>query len=336
MRSAEVVQAPAELVRVENLRISFPAGVDGRGRNVVVDDISFSINKDEILGLVGESGSGKTVTALSILRLLRPPGRIDGGRIWLGDQDLVEISEAAMRRIRGSRISMVFQSPTAALNPIMRVGDQVARVYVEHFNLSRREAMGRAVEMLRTVQLPDAEKVAASYPHQLSGGMCQRVVIAAMVACGPDLLIADEPTTALDVTIQAQIFRLLASLQRDLKTAILLITHDLGIIAENCTRVAVMHSGRIVEVGDVLTVFERHEHPYTKELLRSVLRIDRDVALPESPDLGAEEACLGSLGCRFAFRCPEVMPICTQQRPEAIEVAEGHHVMCHRHSGSRS
>lgn len=318
-----------ELIRVENLSISFPAGVDGRTRKVVVDDVSFSIMKDEILGLVGESGSGKTVTALSIMRLLRPPGHVDGGKIWLEGQNLAEISEAAMRQIRGSRISMIFQSPTAALNPIMRVGDQVARVYREHLNLSRGEAMERAIEMLRTVRLPDAEKVATSYPHQLSGGMCQRVVIATMVACRPDLLIADEPTTALDVTIQAQIFGLLTSLQTELKTSILLITHDLGIIAENCSRVAVMHAGHIVEIGDVLAIFERHKHPYARELLRSLLRIDKDVALPEIPDLGGGEMPFMTFACRFAHRCPEAMEICSQEKPRVIEVEERHYVMCH-------
>ena len=323
--------AQEELIRVENLGISFPSGLDGKTRSVVVDDVSFSIMKDETLGLVGESGSGKTVTALSIMRLLKPPGRVDGGKILLEGQNLVEMSETAMRQIRGRRISMIFQSPSAALNPIMRVGDQVARAYTEHYNVSRREAMERAIEMLKTVRLPEAEKVATSYSHQLSGVMCQRVVIAMMVACRPDLLIADEPTTALDVTIQAQIFRLLASLQRDLKTSMLLITHDLGIIAENCSRVAVMHAGHLVEVGDVLAIYERHKHPYTRKLLRSVLRIDKDVALPEDPDLGGEGMPLMTFACRFAHKCPEAVEICTQERPRVVEVNEGHFVMCHKY-----
>lgn len=321
-----------ELIRVENLSISFPAGVDGQTRNVVVDDISFSIVRDEILGLVGESGSGKTVTALSIMRLLRPPGRVDGGKIWLEGQNLTEVSETAMRKVRGSGISMIFQSPTAALNPIMRVGDQVARAYTEHLDLSRSEAMERAIEMLRIVRLPDAEKVATSYPHQLSGGMCQRVVIAIMVACRPDLLIADEPTTAVDVTIQAQIFRLLRSLQKELRTSILLITHDLGIIAENCSRVAVMHAGHIVEIGDVFAIFEGYKHPYTRELLRSLLRIDKDVALPESLDWGGGEMPFMTFACRFAHRCPEGMEVCSQEKPRVIKVEEGHYVMCHKYA----
>jgi peptide/nickel transport system ATP-binding protein len=255
------------LLKVENLRTVFeaqPAHV------VAVNDISFEIRKGETLGLVGESGSGKSVTAFSIIRLVQEPGRVTGGRIWFQGKDLLSLPEEEMRQIRGAGIGFVFQEPMAALNPVMRVGAHIAEALRVHGLASRSDARARAVDLLRAVKIVDPEKRVDDYPHQLSGGMRQRVMLAIALACRPPLVIADEPTTALDVTVQAQILELLRDMKREFDLSLLLITHDFGVIAEMADRVAVMYRGRIVEEAPVRDIFRNPQHPYTKGLLASI------------------------------------------------------------------
>ena len=255
------------LLDVQNLTVTFA----GAGSSVTaVDDLSFHIEAGETLGLVGESGSGKSVTAFAILRLLQPPGRIASGRIVFEGRDLLEIGETEMRRVRGSRISLVFQEPMTALNPVMRVGDQIAEALTVHDMASGAHARHRAVELLQAVHIPDPERRARDYAHQLSGGMRQRVMIAIALACRPPLVIADEPTTALDVTIQAQVLDLIRELKTQYNLALLLITHDFGVIAETADRVAVMHKGRLVEEGPVRRVLREPAHAHTRDLLAAI------------------------------------------------------------------
>ena len=254
------------LLDVQHLAVSFDPA---RGTKAV-DDVSFTIDPGETLGLVGESGSGKSVTAFSILRLLQPPGQIVGGAIVFEGRNLVELPEREMRAVRGARISLIFQEPMAALNPVMRVGDQIAEALTAHGMATRRAARDRAIELLAAVRIPDPARRARDYPHQLSGGMRQRVMIAIALACRPPLVIADEPTTALDVTIQAQVLDLLRQLQTEFGLALLLITHDFGVIAEMADRVAVMRAGRIVETGPVRQILRAPEHEYTRQLLAAV------------------------------------------------------------------
>ena len=297
-----------------------------------VDGVNFYIDRGEIVGLVGESGCGKSVTSLSILRLVGAPGKIESGRILFDGQNLLELSRDQMTKIRGSRISMIFHQPTSSLNPVFRAGVQISEVLEIHQAMGRKAGRARAIEMLRKVGIPDPERRVDAFPHEMSGGMAQRVMIAMALACIPDLLIADEPTTALDVTIQAQILDLMRGLQRDLGTSIVLITHDLGVVAEMCSRVAVMYAGEIVEETDVRTLFRDPKHPYTQGLIDSV------------PALGAErgelEVIPGNVqnlvdlppGCRFAPRCrarvEHGLEICVRERPELKPVAEGHAVRC--------
>jgi len=254
------------LLDVQHLTVTFDAA---RGTRVV-DDVSFSIDAGETLGLVGESGSGKSVTAFSILRLLQPPGQITGGQIVFEGRDLLTLSERDMRAVRGARISLIFQEPMTALNPVMRVGDQIAEALTAHHMASRSEARERAVELLGAVRIPDPARRVRDYPHQLSGGMRQRVMIAIALACRPPLVIADEPTTALDVTIQAQMLELIRQLQAEFRLALLLITHDFGVVAEMADRVAVMRAGRIVETGLVRQILRAPSHEYTRQLLAAV------------------------------------------------------------------
>ncbi len=255
------------LLRVENLSTVF----DARPAPVVaVNDVSFEIRKGETLGLVGESGSGKSVTAFSIIRLVQEPGRITGGRIFFQGKDLLALSEDEMRQVRGAGIGFVFQEPMAALNPVMRVGAHIAEALTVHGLASRGDARARAIELLRAVRIVDPEKRVDDYPHQLSGGMRQRVMMAIAIACRPPLVIADEPTTALDVTVQAQVLDLLREMKREFDLSLLLITHDFGVIAETADRVAVMYRGRIVEQGPVRDIFRNPQHPYTKGLLASI------------------------------------------------------------------
>ena len=308
------------LVAIERLTVHF--GTDD-GTVEAVDDVSFSLDPGEVFGLVGESGSGKSVTALAILGLVPAPGRIVGGRILFEERDVVAMSEEELRQIRGARISMVFQSPRSSLNPVLPVGTQLARLYRVHAGLDRRAAAARTVAMLREVGIPQPERSLRQYPHQLSGGMCQRVMIAMALATGPRLLIADEPTTGLDVSIAAQILDLLRDLGRRTGAAILLITHDLGVVAGMCDRVAVMHAGQLVESAPVHALFKRAAHPYTQALLRSIPRLEEDVAMESIP--GAVPSLLEPPpGCRFAPRCPLVMEICRLEKP-ALSIVDGEH-----------
>ncbi len=255
---------PAPLLDVQHLSVTFG------GPSPAVDDVSFQISAGETLGLVGESGSGKSVTAFSVLRLLQPPGRITGGTVMFQGRDLLTLSEAHMREVRGAGISLIFQEPMTALNPVLRVGDQIAEALLVHGKATRAGARERAIELLNAVKIPDAARRVRDYPHQLSGGMRQRVMIAIALACRPPLIIADEPTTALDVTIQAQVLELLRELKARYNLAILLITHDFGVIAEMADRVAVMFKGRIVEQGSVRDILRHPTHEYTRNLLAAV------------------------------------------------------------------
>jgi oligopeptide/dipeptide ABC transporter ATP-binding protein len=293
-----------------------------------VDGVSFDVRRGEILGVVGESGSGKSVTALAILRLVREPGRIVAGTIAFDGEDLLSLPEEAMRRVRGAKISMVFQSPRTALNPVLTVGRQIARLYGLHQGLAGAEAWRRTLDMLRLVGIPEPERRARQYAHQLSGGMCQRVMIAMALATSPRLLLADEPTTGLDVSIAAQILDLLRDLGRRTGASIVLITHDLGVVAETCDRVAVMHAGQLVEVADVQALFQAPRHPYTQALVRSIPRVDRDVTMEPIP--GSVPSLLAPPpGCRYAERCPLVMDVCRRVRPPLVADGAGHAVACH-------
>ncbi|MDQ4075534.1 MAG: ABC transporter ATP-binding protein [Chloroflexota bacterium] len=326
---AEYVDAPTVL-EVNDLRTYFYTE-DGVVK--AVNGVDLKIRRGEVLGLVGESGSGKSVTSLSIMRLIGIPGRIEGGEILFQGRDLLELSEREMIDIRGNAISMIFQQPTSCLNPVFRIGDQVAEVMEIHQKLGEEVATKRAVEMLRKVGIPNPETRAKAFPHEISGGQAQRVMIAMALACVPDLLIADEPTTALDVTIQAQILDLMRSLRDELGTSILLITHDLGVVAEMCDSVAVMYAGRIVEYTDVQTLFAEPLHPYTEGLIASIPILgevkERLAVIPGSvPNLiGLPEDV-----CHFAPRCPYQPghPVCVEEKPPLYEYREGHRVRCWR------
>jgi oligopeptide/dipeptide ABC transporter ATP-binding protein len=315
----------AALVQVEDLRTHFATSA---GLVRAVDGLSFAIARGEVLGLVGESGCGKSVTSLSIMRLVPPPGRIASGRILLGGENLLDKDAEAMRRVRGARIAMVFQEPMTSLNPVFSIGDQIAAAVLAHAGGSRRAAWDRAVEMLDLVQVPSPRERARDYPHQLSGGLRQRAMIALALAPGPELLIADEPTTALDVTIQAQILDLLRRLQAERGMAVLMITHDLGVVAELCHRVAVIYAGRIVEQGPVADIFAQPIHPYTRGLLRCLphpARFGQPLASIEGtpPDLRQVGA-----GCRFAPRCGHAVASCHRDEPALAERKAGHLVAC--------
>ena len=316
------------LLRIEGLCVSFPAT---EGRVSILDNISFEVFGSEIVGLVGESGSGKTMTSLTIMGFLPPSGRIEGGEVWFGADNLLKYTEEEMSRVRGRQIAMIFQSTRSALNPLMRVGDQVARAYRIQRGLGAREARTQAIQALARVGLPNAEQRARAYPHQLSKGMCQRVLIAMMVACEPALLIADEPTTGLDVTIQAQIFELIKDLQQATEASILLITHDLGVVAETCERVVVMYAGQVAETARVESLFAKPAHPYTQRLLHSVLRVDKTVEMPKVDAGLREEVAYSVAGCRFAPRCPRVLPRCWEEHPPGKQVGPDHWVTCHNY-----
>ena len=312
------------LLEVSGLRTEFETA---RGTILAVDGVSFTIERGEVLGLVGESGCGKSVTSLSILRLVPPPGRVAAGRILLEGEDLLAKDAEAMRRVRGARIGMVFQEPMTSLNPVFSIGDQIAAAALAHGG-GRTAAWRRAVEMLQLVQVPSARERVGDYPHQLSGGLRQRAMLALALVSGPRLLIADEPTTALDVTIQAQILDLLRRLQAERGMSVLMITHDLGVVAELCHRVAVIYAGRIVEMGPVARIFERPLHPYTRGLLRCLphpSRFGRPLFSIEGvpPDLRRTP-----VGCRFAPRCPDVIESCRRVEPALTEREPGHSVAC--------
>jgi len=297
-----------------------------------VDGVDLTVGKGEILGLVGESGCGKSVTSMSVLRLIQNPGEIVGGAIRFQGENLLDLSEKQMRSIRGDRISMIFQQPVGSLNPVFTAGSQISEVYEIHQGVNAKEGSARAVEMLRKVGIPDPERRIKSYPHELSGGMAQRIMIAMALAAGPELLIADEPTTALDVTIQAQIIDILSEIRDDLGTSIILITHDLGIVAEMADRVAVMYAGEIVEEADTKTLFADPKHPYTQGLIGSIpVAGSRREWLEVIPGRVPNLIDL-PVGCRFAPRCrareQAGLKICTEQRPELTVIQGEHTVRC--------
>ena len=305
--------------------------LDEDGVVQAVDGVSFGIAPGETLGLVGESGCGKSVTALSVMRLLPRSARVAAGSVRFDGQDLLTLSEAEMRAIRGNRIAMIFQEPMTSLNPVHMIGTQIAEAVRIHQGLGRAAALARAVEMLRLVRIPDPERRIHDHPHQFSGGMRQRAMIAMALACSPTLLIADEPTTALDVTIQAQILRLMLELKERIGAAILLITHDLGVVAETCQRVIVMYAGRIVEEAPVLELFDHPAHPYTRGLMTSIPHGAgrRRRRLPEIQGV-VPSLRDPIIGCAFAPRCSLAVEACRQTMPPIRTIASGHHVACFR------
>jgi len=315
---------PEPLLAIAHLTTVFETT---RGPVAAVDDLSLEMRAGETLALVGESGSGKSATALSIMRLVQPPGRIAGGEVRFKGRDLLRLGEREMRAVRGAEISLIFQEPMTALNPVFRIGDQIGEALVVHGRATRADARHRAIELLRSVRIPSPESRIADYPHQLSGGMRQRVMIAIALACRPSLVIADEPTTALDVTIQAEILDLLREMKAEFDLSLLLITHDLGIVAGTADRVAVMYAGRIVETGSVRAMFRSPAHPYTRGLLASMpggRRGERlraiDGAVPLPGDLPA--------GCAFNPRCPDRFEPCTSAQPPDYAAGPGHTAKC--------
>ncbi|MET3290141.1 UNVERIFIED_CONTAM: peptide/nickel transport system ATP-binding protein [Brevibacillus sp. OAP136] len=314
------------ILEVENLQTHF---FSDRGAIPSVDGVNIRVGKGEVVGIVGESGCGKSVTSLSIMRLIpSPPGKIVGGSIRFKGEELIECNEKRMRQIRGNEIAMIFQEPMTSLNPVYTIGDQIGEAVRLHTKVDKREARKKAVEMLKRVGIPRAEAIVDEYPHQLSGGMRQRVMIAMAMTCNPELLIADEPTTALDVTIQAQILDLMRKLNEESGTAIMLITHDLGVVAEMCHRVVVMYAGKVVEEGSVRTILKKPKHPYTIGLLQSIPKLEesreRLYSIPGNVPVP------GSLktGCRFAPRCEHAVDKCHQEMPELLEVEAGHFSRC--------
>jgi oligopeptide/dipeptide ABC transporter ATP-binding protein len=300
-----------------------------------VDDVSLYIKPGEAMGLVGESGCGKSMTAMSLMRLVRTPGKIISGKVHFKGIDLLALSEPEMRQIRGGEIGMVFQDPMTFLNPLMRVGDQVTEAIKLHQNVRKHEAWDLALEALKRVRIPAPETVIYYYPHQLSGGMRQRVLIAMAISCQPALLIADEPTTAIDVTIQAQIMKVLKVIRSELGSAMLLITHDLGLIAEYCERVYVMYAGRIVEESDIFTLFSSPKHPYTQCLLESTLSIDYRVDTFETIAGQPPSLITPPSGCRFHPRCPRAFDRCSREEPPPYSLGEGQWARCWLYEGAK-
>lgn len=316
------------ILEVKNLRTGFETP---KGLVAAVDDISFQVRRGQTLGVVGESGCGKSVTSLSIMRLIpMPPGKIMGGEIFFHGEDLLKASPERMRELRGNKISMIFQEPMTSLNPVFTIGFQISEVFLLHQKISKKEAREQSIEMLKLVGIPSPEKRIDDYPHQLSGGMRQRVMIAMALACKPDVLIADEPTTALDVTIQAQILELMKKLQSDLGMGIILITHDLGVIAEVATDVCVMYAGRVVEQGNVRQIFKNPKHPYTRGLLESIPSV-----VGPGGRLNTIPGLVPSLldlppGCRFRERCTFAEARCAETDPRLREIEASHGIACVR------
>jgi oligopeptide/dipeptide ABC transporter ATP-binding protein len=325
----------ADLLQVKNLRTSF---FTPEGEVRAIDGVSFEIGEGKTLGLVGESGCGKSVTSLSVMRLIQsPPGKVVGGEILYRGRDLLKLNNEEMRKIRGNEISMIFQEPMTSLNPVFTVGNQIGEAIRLHQGLGKRETREKTIEMLRLVKIADPETRVDAYPHQLSGGMRQRVMIAMALSCNPSLLIADEPTTALDVTIQAQILELMKELQRKLGMALLLITHDLGVVAEQADDVAIMYAGKIVERADTKSIFNRPHHPYTVGLLNSLPGAGtlKKKRLDAIPGVVPNPLHLPS-GCRFRDRCPRAAELCAEKEPLLEDKESGHPAACHfPHTESR-
>ncbi len=315
-----------QILEIKNLTIYYNSD---EGVVRAVEDINFSIKKGETLGLVGETGCGKSTVAYSILRLLPPSAKVIKGEIRFKGKDLLKLSEEELRKIRGREIAMVYQDPLTSLNPVLPVGEQIAEVFVYHFNMNKKDAEERVIELLRDVNIPAPERVANMYPHELSGGMKQRVMIAMALAGNPDLLILDEPTTALDVTVQAQFLELVEHLQEKYGMSILWITHDLGIVAEMADKVAVMYAGHLVEYTDVESFFQKPLHPYSQLLLRAIPRIGISIEDLEIIPGDVPSLINPPRGCRFAPRCPLSHEICTSQRPKPNEYLPNHLVACH-------
>ena len=317
----------APILRVDDLRTHFRLRT---GTLKAVDGLSFELRPGRVLCIVGESGSGKSVTAQSIMRLIQPPGRIVGGAVSYRDRDLLALGEREMEDLRGNRIGMIFQDPMTSLNPVFTIGEQIVETIVAHRGVNKDAARARAVELMRLVGIPEPEGRLGDYPHQFSGGMRQRVLIAIAIACEPDVLIADEPTTALDVTIQAQILRLLSDIQKKLGSAMILITHDLGVVSAMADDVLVMYSGRMVEYGDVKTIFRSPRHPYTVGLLDSIIRLDdsRESVLRSIPGLPPVPVDPPP-GCAFRDRCDRALPLCGRRDPAPVETRTGSTAVCH-------
>jgi oligopeptide/dipeptide ABC transporter ATP-binding protein len=318
---------PEPLLRIQDLSVSLQSGGHER---TILDHLSLRIYPNEVMGLVGESGSGKTMTALATMGLLPKTIRVTGGHIWYEGRDLLALSGSEMRSVRGSQIAMIFQNPRMALNPLMRVGDQIARAVRLHRGAPADSCYPMAVELMQQVGISDAEGRSRSYPHQLSGGMAQRVLVAIMLACQPRVLIADEPTTGLDVTIQAQIFELIKEIQSRTGVAVLLITHDLGVVSEVCDRVGVMYAGQVMEIARVAEIFNDPGHPYTRKLLKSILRVDQVSDLDTSQALAPISAAFDVLGCRFASQCEDACPECLLRRPTVPDDDCEHVVYCYK------
>ncbi len=317
----------AGLLEIRDLRVSFQTG-DGIVH--AVDGVSTSVERGKTLGVVGESGSGKSVTALSVIGLTRLPNAVVSGQVLFDGVDLLKLSSDRLRSIRGRRIAMIFQDPLSSLHPLYRVGWQIEEAIMAHERVSRRNARRRAIDAMRAVEMPNPAEVVDRYPHELSGGMRQRAMIAMALVLNPDVLIADEPTTALDVTVQAQILELIRGLQRDFDTAVVLITHDFGVIAETADDVAVMYAGRIVEQGPIGTILEAPEHPYTWGLLQSIPRLDTPRHERLQPIKGMPPSLVHPpTGCHFHPRCPYAMPMCRTMDPELLESNQSHFVACH-------
>jgi oligopeptide/dipeptide ABC transporter ATP-binding protein len=315
----------AELIRVEGLKTYFPVY---KALVQAVDGISFHVDHGEMVGLVGESGSGKSVTGMSIMGIVERPGRIEGGEIYFKGENLIGKSDEELRGIRGNQIGMIFQNPRTCLNPVLTIGEQITRIYSLHRGADKRESQEKAIEMLNLVNIPDPSSLLRQYSHQLSGGMCQRVMIVMALICDPDLIIADEPTTGLDVTIQKQILALMREVRERMGAAQLLITHDLGVVAETCDRVVVMYAGKIMEDAPTGTLFKEPAHPYTQGLLRSIPRLDKDVVLEVVPGY-VPSPIKPPPGCRFHPRCSRRMEICESEEPPVISLAPDHRVACH-------
>ncbi len=315
------------LLEVEHLKTYFYLGKDKVAK--AVDDVSFAIKRGETVALVGESGSGKSATSLSIMGLVPSPGKIVSGSIKLNGKELTRLSEKEMNNVRGRDIAMIFQEPMTSLDPLFPIGDQIAESLLRHKKLKKKEAKELAIELLKKVGFVRAEKMMKEYPHQLSGGMRQRVMIAIAMACNPQLLIADEPTTALDVTIQAQILDLMMDVKEEFDSAILLITHDLGVVAETADRVLVMYGGQIVEEGTVEEIFQQPKHPYTKGLLKSMPSLEMEVERLDAIPGSVPPSHQFPVGCRFADRCKFAMEICQKENPALFQTNGGRKVRCH-------